>query len=74
MAAERLVTVEVSFNQPELAILAELRARLRVQTDADLIYVALWCYAHGQGLIVDPALFAVGDNVRHHKRSTRNNR
>ncbi len=61
--------VTLAFSVDEAAILAELRARLRLDTDADLIRVALWMYARGQGLVVPPALFAVTGVS---KRSTRN--
>jgi hypothetical protein len=65
----RLVTVEVSFSDPELAILDELRARLRLASDADLIRVALWIYARGQNLAVPSPLFAV-DGLPGRQRST----
>ena len=64
---------QLEFSADETAVLAELRARLGLSSNADLIRVALWMYAHGQGLAPSAKLFAVGAlTVRRQRRSTGN--
>jgi hypothetical protein len=49
----------LTFRADEAALLAELRARLRLDTDADVIRVALFVYLRWQGLDIPASMFAV---------------
>jgi hypothetical protein len=54
-----MAVTTLTFTADEAALLAELRARLGLDTDADVIRVALFVYLRWQGLNIPPSMFAV---------------